>query len=363
MTGTDRLKLNPPLGRMPVLQFLLPGELQVDPAYQRSIDNGSSQALIRSIAQHWNWDLCQPLVIARRQVASGSDGAGQHELLFVIDGQHRLAAAKLRGDIAQLPCVVVDLARPEDEAASFVHLNARRRPLAPIDLFKAAVASGDAESVSIASAMAESGLVLAPHLTSAAWKPGMTGNIPGIQAAWRREGPAVTSRALVALAQGFEGEVLHYAGTIFPGIVAVCADEMQDNRRFTGDRFEKFVIALAVRGQVGLRQAILRASADDPDLSRQRAALTVLRQVWKQAQPIGHAIPRTAAPPPPPASPRRPRTAPAGPFARTPADAVDEAPRAWCEQCEKRVDRAQSAACQSPFCKLRTAAAVKAEAA
>src|SRR5947207_2595614 len=95
-----RLKFNPPLGRMPVLQFCAPGELAVDASYQRGLEDTRSRDLIKRIAAHWNWDLCQPLVVARRQ-----GGA-----LYVIDGQHRLEAARQRGDIAQLPCVVLDYA-------------------------------------------------------------------------------------------------------------------------------------------------------------------------------------------------------------------------------------------------------------
>ena len=71
-SATSRLKVNAPLGRMPVLQFMGPCELQIDAAYQRSIESGESKTLIRKIAQHWNWDLCQPLVVARRP--DGGDG-------------------------------------------------------------------------------------------------------------------------------------------------------------------------------------------------------------------------------------------------------------------------------------------------
>jgi len=56
--STDRLKFNPQLGMMPALQYLLPAQLSIDPAYQRSLDGEASQSLIRRIAQHWNWDTC-----------------------------------------------------------------------------------------------------------------------------------------------------------------------------------------------------------------------------------------------------------------------------------------------------------------
>lgn len=48
--ATARLKCNPPLGRMPVLQFLPPGELEIDDTYQRSLESGPSISLIRKIA-------------------------------------------------------------------------------------------------------------------------------------------------------------------------------------------------------------------------------------------------------------------------------------------------------------------------
>jgi ParB-like chromosome segregation protein Spo0J len=53
---------------------------------------------------------------------------------MVVDGQHRLAAATLRGDIAHLPCVITSLMPTlGDEAAAFVALNQNRKPLQPLD--------------------------------------------------------------------------------------------------------------------------------------------------------------------------------------------------------------------------------------
>ena len=66
--ATDRLKFNPPLGMLPALQYLLPQQLEIDAQYQRSLDSEQSQQLVRAIAQHWNWDLCQPLVVVRLHV-------------------------------------------------------------------------------------------------------------------------------------------------------------------------------------------------------------------------------------------------------------------------------------------------------
>jgi hypothetical protein len=131
--ATSRLKVNPVLGMRPSLEFRRLAELRIDPSYQRTTEAGASQTLIRRIAMFWDWSLCQPLAVAKRD-----DGA-----LMVVDGQHRLEAARLRGDIDDLPCVVTAYRNAGDEAAAFVALNQQRRPLSQIDLFKAALAAED----------------------------------------------------------------------------------------------------------------------------------------------------------------------------------------------------------------------------
>lgn len=308
--STARLKVNPPLGNLPALQWALVSQLQVDAEYQRSVDNGPSQALIRKIATHWNWDLCQPLVVSRR-----ADGS-----LFVIDGQHRWEAARMRGDINQLPCVVVDYASAADEAASFVHLNQQRKPLSKIDVFKAAVASEDPEACAILRAMEAAGLSVAPHGNFVSWKPGMVSNIGGIMAQWRRIGAGHASTALAILGKAFSGQVLQYAGTLFPGICAVVADDLVDADR------DRFVALLASRTQADWRKLIMRHRGEYPDLKYGTASAEVLRREWAEE---ARKFDRSAV-----------------------ADGS-----AWCDQCDMRVTREQAEGCKSRHCSLHPKAA------
>lgn len=338
--ATTRLKCNPPLGRMPVLQFAMPGELQIDAAYQRSIQASDSQALIRRIAQHWNWDLCQPLVVSRRE-----DGS-----LYVIDGQHRLEAAKLRGDIAQLPCVIGNYASAADEAASFVHLNQQRRPLGKLDVFKAAVASGDPEACAIVAALTEAGLSVAPHSNYTAWKPGMVANVGGIEAAWRRHGPEATSLALTVMECGLSGQVLRYAGTIFPGIVAVCVAECQRGRDPV--RIGHLVAMVGSKEQTDWRRVIMRARSDDANLKFAAASAKVFLEEWGQRQgSLGPTMPERAAP----AADSPAKVAPVDPsvFKRGAADEPIDPAKAWCAQCDRRVTQDKVAKCLSPFCAMK----------
>lgn len=316
-------KFNPVRGRLPVLQYCAPDELRIDPKYQRGLD-GKSLDLVARIAREWDWDLYTPLTVARR-----ANGA-----LFVIDGQHRLAAALRRGDLAQLPCVVTDSGGLDEEAARFVRLNRDRKPLTRIDLFRAAVVSGDKQAAAISRALGKAGLQLAPHTNWTAWKPGMVAHVGGIEREWNRRGAAVAEAALLALGQGFAGQVQRYAGTLFRGVATVCGDEMAGGKAFAPERFERLVDLLASRTQDQWNAACLREFRDGTALFQGEAVNDLMRREWRAVW--GQRAPTAL----PDLSPR----------------IEESAEWRWCEQCDARRDAGQVAACRSPFCKLKGAA-------
>lgn len=262
-----RLRVNPARGRRPVLQNIGVAELAVDPAYQREIENPASRSLIRSIARDWDWGLCQPLVIAQR-----ADG------LFVVDGQHRLAAARLRGDIGDLPCVITAHASVEDEAAAFVALNQKRKPLNAIDLFKARLASGDLAAASILRMIHHAGLDLSPHNNWKWWKPGQLGNIGGIEKCQREAGDALTGRALRILAAAFDGQVLRYGGTIFAGLWPAIA-ELEEGGYCDGSLLTAI---LAGQDQAAWVSDFLTL-AGNLGIHRNRAATMAIRAAYDEA--------------------------------------------------------------------------------
>jgi len=266
--ATSRLKVNPPLGLRPSLENCRIPDLQVDESYQRSIDNGSSQALIRKIAAYWDWSLFHPLTIARR-----ADGS-----LWVVDGQHRLAAARMRRDLYDLPCVVTAYQSQADEAASFVAMNVQRRALSALDLFKAAVAAGDDNAVEVTEMMNAAGLTLAPHHYYISWKPGMVSNIAGIRDSYKRFGRQVTQHALQAIARAFSGQVLRYGGTIY----AAAAQYLHEDLPRPGFDFELFVEILAGATQVEWMKDIASLQAEH-GIKRQLAGARVLRDAYADA--------------------------------------------------------------------------------
>lgn len=271
--ATSRLKVNPPVGSLPVLQYCSPDQLRIDETYQRSLESGKSQTLVRRIAMFWDWGLCQPLFVARR-----SDGN-----LYVVDGQHRLAAAKLRADIWQLPCVVTSFDSAEAEAASFVALNQERRPLNALELFKAALASGDFETSQIAVAIEDAGLILSNHATTQLMKPGAVCNVGGLRRCYRVNGLQVLTAALDVMGQAFKGQVLRYGGTLFPGIEAIVADEIARDPAFVdGDLFSLMAEMVGGAAQSEWVRDIGAAVANGGGTARRQAAENVFRNAWAE---------------------------------------------------------------------------------
>lgn len=133
-----------------VLMMIDKTALNVDQAYQR--DENHSKTL--EIASAWSWIACGAIIVGMR-----GDG------FFVIDGQHRVAAAMKRGDIKELPCVVFETQGVREEAVGFLRSNTNRRPIGAVARHRASLASGDEMSDKINSAIYGAGLVIAHSAT------------------------------------------------------------------------------------------------------------------------------------------------------------------------------------------------------
>lgn len=110
------------------LQMLHKDELQIHPAYQRDVLTDK----VKAITARWSWLSLGALVVGER--------GGE---FWVIDGQHRVLAAKRRSDITYLPCVVFKTADVKTEARGFLDLNTGRKPVTAVAKQKAMVAAGD----------------------------------------------------------------------------------------------------------------------------------------------------------------------------------------------------------------------------
>lgn len=258
-------KINPKKGTMPVLQWMPPHMLAVDPSYQRSIDNPQSQKLITKIAKDWDWDLCQPLVVSRRP-----DGSQ-----WIVDGQHRLAAAVLRGDVEQLPCFICNYPDAATEAQRFVDFNRNRKALKPLDLWKAAVAAEEPETMEIVHALDAAGLHVHSNNNNGKMPPGAITAIGAIQRIRKVHGLAVLTVTLRAVAEAFAGQNLQYNGTLINGTAGIIVSECSNSTAHKwaeGHRFGLLVDCLAASSQREWFEEVANTKTACPDLNYQAAA-------------------------------------------------------------------------------------------
>lgn len=217
-------------GMPPSIENRNPEELNVDDGYQRSTDTGPSQGLIKKIATNWDWRMCMPLVVSKRD-----DGS-----LWVIDGQHRLAAAKLRGDISFLPCCVGVYGGVADEAAMFVAMNRQRRAMNRLDDFHAAIASGDSEAEQIAKLITDAGFTVSRKTGSQSWVAGEVAFTSAIAKVLRKHGPTVCALALTTMAEAFPGEVLNAGASMFTALTKLAISPPED---YDPDRMFRALLA------------------------------------------------------------------------------------------------------------------------
>lgn len=201
----------PARGRQPSIEWVPIGELKIDPSYQRSIDTGASQKLIRQIAEQWDWDVLDILKISRRPDDS----------LFLVDGQHRRAAAELRGDIPQLPCVLKRCSGPDEEARLFMAANRGRKRMSRLDDFRAALAAGDQEMVVIDRLVRVADLKIAGHELANRIGPGELVNVVGLRNQLRRHGEDVLGAALKLIGEAFPDEVLAAPSALVGALIEI----------------------------------------------------------------------------------------------------------------------------------------------
>lgn len=238
------MTVNPMRGAPPSIEFKAVGELEIDETYQRSADDRAAQILIGKIALDWDWRLCAPLTVSRR---------GSPPRFYVIDGQHRLKAAQMRGDIDFLPCIISSFETVAEEAGCFIAVNTRRRPVKPLETFKAQLAASDAGAVQVHAVITAAGLSVAAHSNPIAWKPGMIACIQGVRGAIFRHGEEVALAALEDLATAHPDQVLQYAGSLLGALYDIHSRPPVDRPRL--------VAALASRTQGEWYAAMTRRQA------------------------------------------------------------------------------------------------------
>ena len=167
----------PPVGALPELEWVPVSRLMIDDTYQRPIEKRGAANIAR-IAKEFDWTCFSPLLVAR------ADNG-----YLVLDGQHRAhAAAACRID--QVPALVVE-ADARQQARAFSRVNGDVTALTPLQIYRAALASGEGWARECDAAVRAAGCRLLSYNKSARLKkPGDVFAVAAVRAqleAGRRE--------------------------------------------------------------------------------------------------------------------------------------------------------------------------------
>lgn len=178
----------------PELQWIAVETLSLDVSYQRESSERAGRTLVKRIAAAWSWAKCAPLIVAPATA----------DAYVVIDGGHRLAAAKL-AEISELPCyVLADCADNVAQAEAFLALNRDRVGMTPLQLHIAALVAGDEQAAAIEATVSEGGARLCDRqYARAQQKPGELICVGAVRVALRECGREATTRAIRALTTAY----------------------------------------------------------------------------------------------------------------------------------------------------------------
>lgn len=174
----------------------------VDHSYQRekiSIDT------VRSIKVNWNWLSFGAMVIADRE-----------GVYYVVDGQHRLLAARSIQDISVLPCVVYKSSSIIDEAKSFLGANSFRNPVKAVDKYKAMIVAENELALTADRMLSDLGITIMARPESY----GQTGIITGILRRTQTD-PIICEKALRLALKITEEENTPITTIVFEGLCSL----------------------------------------------------------------------------------------------------------------------------------------------
>lgn len=328
----------PKLGAPLSLENIAIDRLRVDPDYQRATTGDKSRRLIIGMVKEWDWSLCLPLLVSRR-----ADGS-----LWIVDGQHRHAAARERGDIHYLPCAIQPLHDPAVEARVFVGVNSKRQTLSQADLFNGQLAMGDPDAKGVAALLNLTGWRVVRSSATDHFKPGDLNCAPMLVKELRANGAAPVRAALTILRQAYPDDVITAPATLIRALIVLLRDTPKARGRFAGRDLKTIVTAMAAfpAGRWLTRAEVMRHR--NPALTRITAMVEAIAdQVdnGDQAPPPAGQVRAHLLDPPP----RKVELPPAG---NTAPDG-----KRWCDQCEQRVTSTQAEACTSQFCAAKAKAA------
>lgn len=161
-------------GEPPVLDWIDKNLIDIDPDYQRGLDEG------RVIKMTWqfDWSSFGAIVVAP---------AGEGGRFNCTDGQHRLAAAKAHPSVSVVPAVIIPVSGKVGEAANFIAINRDRRNITALDRYWAELAAEEPDAQTIKQVCDRAGVSIQRY-PSAVYQFGQTVAVSAIRAVVENRG-------------------------------------------------------------------------------------------------------------------------------------------------------------------------------
>lgn len=182
--------------------------------YQRALNT----AWVNKMAKNFEEGLLGVLIVSYRD--------GKH---YVIDGQHRLEAAK-RAGVEDLVCQVHTGLTYETEAELFNKYNRERKKLTPLDIFKAELEAGDSGAIKISQLIESHGFILGTGGGNAAHN-GIVA-IAMLKDIYRKEGEENLDRVLGLIRATWYGERTALQRNMLGGLsvfIKLYGDDFEDS--------------------------------------------------------------------------------------------------------------------------------------
>lgn len=128
----------PSVGDSPGRHLSIPlSALRVDHQYYQRTDLGEPH--LKKMAMSWSWVSCGALIVSERA----------DNTYWILDGQRRWEAAKKRGDVNRLPCMVYRFNSVVEEAYKFIEINKERLSVKLHDRHNAKLTLDDATALRV----------------------------------------------------------------------------------------------------------------------------------------------------------------------------------------------------------------------
>ncbi|MBC7340908.1 MAG: ParB N-terminal domain-containing protein [Clostridia bacterium] len=179
-------------------------QIETDVRYQRAL----SETKVRAIMKDFDLRAIGMIYVSMRE-----DGS-----LWVLDGQHRLEAAKRMG-IKKVQCrVYIGLSR-EEEARLFYYFNANRGPVSALQRFKAKLVAGDGEARRILAIAKRHGFVIEyQYSRGGSGMPRCIAAVGALEQIYREDGERMLDRVLDVINRAWDGDPESLKGQIFLGV-------------------------------------------------------------------------------------------------------------------------------------------------